>query len=92
MKWLLAILIVIFVGLQYRLWVGDGSYAHRARLEQEIVRQSAKNEQLLERNRVLAVEVEDLKTGHQVVEARARHDIGMIKDGETFFMTHTPDE
>lgn len=91
MKWLLAILIVLFVGLQYRLWVGEGSYAHRARLERDIAQKTAENQRLLERNRVLAVEVEDLKNGHKVVEARARSDMGMIKEGETFFMTHTPD-
>jgi cell division protein FtsB len=92
MKWLLSILIVLFVGLQYRLWVGDGSFAHRARLEREISQQAAENQRLLERNRVLAIEVEDLKNGHEVVEARARSDIGMIKEGETFFMTHNPDD
>jgi cell division protein FtsB len=92
MKWLLAILIVLFVGLQYRLWVGEGSYAQRARLERDIAQQTAENQRLSERNRVLAVEVEDLKSGHKVVEARARRDIGMIKEGETFFMIHTPDD
>lgn len=86
MKWLLAILLVVFIGLQYRLWVGEGSYAHRARLQQEIARQQAENERLRERNRALAVEVADLKNGHKVLEARARQDMGMIKEGETFFM------
>ncbi|WP_049722172.1 FtsB family cell division protein [Gilvimarinus polysaccharolyticus] len=92
MKCLLTILIVIFVGLQYRLWVGDGSFADRARLEREISQQSAENLRMTERNRVLAVEVADLKNGDEMIEARARSDIGMIKNGETFFMTHTPDD
>ncbi|MBU2886156.1 cell division protein FtsB [Gilvimarinus agarilyticus] len=87
MKWLLAILVVLFVGLQYRLWVGEGSYAHRARLQDDIARQQAENDRLRERNRVLAIEVTDLKNGHKVIEARARQDMGMIKEGETFFMT-----
>lgn len=87
MKWLLAILIAVFVGLQYRLWVGEGSYAHKVRLDDEIVRQEAENGRLRERNRVLAVEVDDLKSGHEVIEERARSDMGMVKKGETFFMT-----
>ncbi|MDO3383986.1 cell division protein FtsB [Gilvimarinus algae] len=87
MKWLLAILIAVFVGLQYRLWVGEGSYAHKVRLDDEIVRQEAENDRLRERNRVLAVEVDDLKSGHEVIEERARSDMGMVKKGETFFMT-----
>ncbi len=87
MKWLLAILIAVFLTLQYRLWVGEGSYAHRARLAQEIERQQVENERLRDRNRVLAVEVENLKNGLDVIEERARSDMGMIKEGETFFMT-----
>ncbi|MDO3384482.1 cell division protein FtsB [Gilvimarinus sp. SDUM040013] len=87
MKWLLAILLAVFLGLQYRLWVGEGSYAHRARLQQDITRQQAENDRLRERNRALAVEVADLKNGHKVIEERARQDMGMIKEGETFFMT-----
>lgn len=87
MKWLLAILIVLFLGLQYRLWVGEGSYAHRARLQDEIARQSAENERLRKRNQALALEVEDLKHGRTVIEERARQDMGMIKEGESFFMT-----
>ncbi|UTF60134.1 septum formation initiator family protein [Gilvimarinus sp. DA14] len=87
MKWLLAVLIAVFLTLQYRLWVGEGSYAHRARLVQEIERQQIENERLRDRNRVLAVEVENLKNGLDVIEERARSDMGMIKEGETFFMT-----
>ena len=86
MKWLLAILSLLLVGLQYRLWVGEGSYAERARLEREILGQQAENERLRERNRLLAVEVKDLKTGHDAIEKRARTEMGMIKKGETFFM------
>lgn len=90
MKWLLAILIAIFLTLQYRLWVGEGSYAHRARLQQEIARQQDENTRQKDRNRVLAVQVENLKNGLDVIEERARSDMGMIKEGETFFMTRKP--
>lgn len=86
MKWMLAILLIIFLGLQYRLWVGEGSLAEAARLEREVALQQAENERLLERNRILAIEVENLKTGLDSIEERARNDIGMIKKDETFFM------
>jgi cell division protein FtsB len=39
-----------------------------------------------ERNRILDVEVEELKTGLDTIEERARNDIGLIKKDETFFM------
>jgi len=86
MKWLIPVLALLLLGLQSRLWIGEGSYAERARLQQEIIRQTQENERLRERNRLLAVHVDNLKTGHEVIEERARHDLGMIKQGETFFM------
>ncbi len=86
MKILLVILAVVTLGLQYRLWVGDGSLAHVVRLDREITKQSAENDRLKVRNGFLAAEVDGLKSGTDSIEARARHQMGMIKEGETFFM------
>ncbi len=83
---MIALLLIVIAALQYRLWVGEGSLADVARLEGEIHRQQAENDQLRERNRILAVEVDNLKNGLDSIEERARNDIGMIKKGETFFM------
>ncbi|HEY7884069.1 MAG TPA: cell division protein FtsB [Cellvibrionaceae bacterium] len=88
MKWLLVVLTIMLLGLQYRLWIGEGSFAERAQLEREISIQLADNERQRERNRLLAVEVDDLKSGHNAIEKRARNDLGMIKKGETFFMIY----
>lgn len=77
---------VLFVALQYRLWIGDGSLAELSDLEHEIAKQRAHNEQLMERNRLLAAEVAALKNSDEALEERARTDLGMIKKGETFFM------
>ncbi len=90
MKWMLGILIFLLAALQYRLWISEGSLADVNRLEREIKLQQADNSRLRERNRILAVEVEDLKTGLDSVEERARNDIGMIKKDETFFMILEP--
>ena len=90
MKWMLGILIILLAALQYRLWISEGSLADVTRLEREIKIQQADNSRLRERNRILAVEVEDLKTGLDSVEERARNDIGMIKKDETFFMILEP--
>lgn len=86
MKIVIAILAVITLGLQYRLWVGDGSLAQVARLNSEIVKQSAENERLKARNQLLAAEVDSYKNGTDGIEERARERMGMIKKGETFFM------
>jgi cell division protein FtsB len=86
MKWLLGVLIVLLVVLQYRLWIGEGSLAHAHRLENEVKLQKAENERMQERNRIMDVEVEELKSGLDTIEERARNDIGLIKKDETFFM------
>ncbi len=86
MKWIASVLVLLLLALQYRLWVGEGSLAEVARLEREIGKQEAENSRLLERNRVLAAEVKALKSGLDSIEERARNDMGMIKEGETFYM------
>lgn len=83
--WLFVVLILVLSGLQYRLWVGDGSLAHVAELEKQIAEQKGENERLLERNRILEAEVSELKKGTETVEERARHELGMVKEGETLY-------
>ncbi len=56
-----------------------------ASLTQQIADQHAENEVLQERNRVLDAEVLELKKGLETVEERARHELGMVKDGETLY-------
>ena len=85
MRVLIAVLIVLLVALQYQLWAGKGGYVHVRQLEKELVEQRKENEKLLTRNRALQAEVEDLKKGLGAVEERAREELGMIKEGETFF-------
>lgn len=88
--WLFVVLILALAGLQYRLWVGDGSLAQVRDLQKQIADQHGENERLLERNRILEAEVAELKKGTETVEERARHELGMVKDGET--STSSPSE
>ncbi len=92
MRWLLIVLSLILVFLQYRLWVGEGSLAQRQVLKHKVEIQQQENEVLRERNRVLANEVSNLKEGLESVEERARTDLGMIKEGETFYMVVDKEE
>lgn len=85
MKWLWIAALVLLAGLQYRLWVGEGSFAHVAQLKKQIAEQREENEVLLERNRVLTAEVIELKQGLETIEERARHELGMVREGETLF-------
>lgn len=84
--WLFVVLLLLLGGLQYRLWYGDGSVTQNHRLEAQIAEQQAENGQLLERNRILDAEVAELKRGMETVEERARHELGMVKDGETLYL------
>lgn len=85
-KFLFAALVLLLVALQARLWAGDGSLAHVVNLKREIAKQSEANQALRAHNARLAAEVDALKTDKSAVEARARHTMGLIKEGETFFM------
>ena len=85
MRWLVWLLIVLLVLLQYRLWVGDGSFAEVWDLYQQVEMQREENQQLRERNQALEAEVQDLKQGLGAIEERAREELGMIKEGETFY-------
>ena len=76
----------MFFVLQLRLWIGDGSLAEDWHLKGAIERQQTENHLLSERNKRLRAEVKDLKEGLDAVEERARTQLGMIKQDETFFL------
>lgn len=83
-------LAALLVLLQWPLWFGQGGAWTVWQLSRQIVAQKAENTRLRERNRVLAAEVIDLKSGLAAIEERARIELGMVKEGETFF--HVIDE
>lgn len=75
---------VLLLLMQFKLWFGDASVRDVINLKLTVKEQQAKNEQVKQRNAVLAAEVEDLKTGLEAIEERARSELGMIKKDETF--------
>ena len=84
MKILIGILIVLLFGLQYKLWFGDGGLSEVVQLSRELETQKEKLRLLEERNRILEAQVMDLQNGLDAYEEKARNDLGMIKQGETF--------
>lgn len=86
LKWIAAILLILLLGLQYQLWVGEGSLAHMSRLNAEIAQKNQDNDRLQQRNEILQTEVRELKSGLEAIEERARNELGMIKEGETFYL------
>ncbi len=85
MKILIAIIVVLIVHLQYRLWLGDASIAQVQQHQQRLNDLNALALEKKERNDTLYAEIVDIKFGHQATEERARYDLGMIKENETFF-------
>ena len=88
-KVLLGLAIILIAGFQYLYWFGEGGYQDHQALTQKIQQQVELNEELKERNRVLAAEVYDLKNGDQAIEEHARLDLGLIKPHETFVQMST---
>ena len=85
MKLLTVIMVFLLLLLQYRLWTGNGSLVEVNLLNDDIEKVKNENENLKERNLSLTAEVFDLKQGHEAIEEIARSEMGMIKDGETFY-------
>ena len=87
-----AVLLLVLLGLQYRLWVGEGSLAEVASLKRQLDQQRNELTDLRERNATLQAEVDDLKQGLAAIEARARSELGLIREGETYFQVLEPEE
>ncbi|HKJ75737.1 MAG TPA: cell division protein FtsB [Gammaproteobacteria bacterium] len=85
MRLLFAVLVALLLVLQYRLWLAEDGVRELWRLEEALAAQEAENEQLAKRNDALRAEVKDLKTGVEAIEERARSELGMIREGETFY-------
>ncbi|ALV72623.1 septum formation initiator family protein [Acinetobacter johnsonii] len=88
-KVLLGLAIILIAGFQYLYWFGEGGYQDHLQLTQKIQQQTEINNDLKERNRVLAAEVYDLKNGIEAIEEHARLDLGLIKPRETFIQMST---
>lgn len=86
MRWLQYGLVFLLVVLQYRLWLGENSWPDVRRLDTEIAAQQAQLDRQQSRNAVLQARVDDLKSGLDAVEELARNNLGLIRDGETFYV------
>ena len=85
LRWVALILILILIGLQMKLWTGNGSMHDVENLRAAVRAQSEKNAKQVQLNQALAADVADLKNGKQAIEARARSELGLIKPGEVFY-------
>ena len=85
MRILLFSLVLILALVQARLWLSDEGLREVWRLQAQLAERTEENRQLAARNAALEGEVADLKQGLAAAEERARTDLGMIAEGETFY-------
>ncbi len=85
MNGLILLIILLIVHFQYRLWLGDASLTKllETRRHYEDLVQDVQEKK--DRNKALLAELKDLHEGRDVIEERARYELGMIKENETFF-------
>ena len=82
---LLALLGLLML-MQYRLWFGEGGINERQSLEAQVANDSAENQRLTQRNEALADRVIELQNGQEMLEAVAREDLGLVREGEEFIL------
>ena len=79
-----AILISLLVIVHAQLWFCRGSLSHVGTMQAQLNALKTKNAQAQVRNDQLAAEVRDLKEGLEMVEEKARFELGMVKPNEIF--------
>ena len=79
-----ALLVGLLLVVHAQLWFGRGSIGNVAEMQRKLDEQKARNAQAQQANERLAAEVRDLREGLEIVEERARMELGMVKPNEIF--------
>jgi cell division protein FtsB len=89
MRWITLGLVALLALVQAELWFGKGGVTRMVELQRKFDAQKSTNEQARRRNEQLAAEVSDLKEGLEMVEEKARFELGMIKPDEIYVQLST---
>ena len=90
LPWSTLALMALFVFVQAQLWVGSSGKPYTMKLQLELDKQTALNDQSQARNDQLVAEVRDLREGLEMVEERARWELGMVKPDEILVQVARP--
>ncbi|OBT17332.1 cell division protein FtsB [Vibrio sp. UCD-FRSSP16_10] len=85
MRFFSILLFSLLLLMQATLWFGKNGVNDYRHVKDEVAIQSSVNSELRKRNDEMFVEIDDLKQGLDAIEERARHELGMVKEGETFY-------
>jgi cell division protein FtsB len=90
MRWVTLSLLALIALVQAELWFGKGGVPRMMELQARLDEQRAKNDAARQRNEQITAEVRDLKEGLEMVEERARYELGMVKPDEILVQVTTP--
>ena len=76
--------------MQVNIWLSKDGYSRIVEIKELIQDQQQENNEMASRNSQLKEEIKDLKDGFSAIEEKAREDIGMIKEGEEFYLITEP--
>ena len=78
------VLLALLALLQGQLWLGRGSVPRVQQLQRQMTEQKSANAIAAQANARLSSEVHDLKEGLDMVEEKARTELGMVKPNEIY--------
>ena len=84
MRFLAGILGALILAIQFPLWLGKGGWLKVWEYDRQLQQQKEVTRKLEIRNAGLDAEVRDLKQGYDAIEERARFELGMVRQDETF--------
>lgn len=77
-------LIALLVIVHGQLWFGRGSVPNVSKLASQLDAQKQHNTQAAQANERLVAEISDLREGLEIVEEKARTELGMVKANEIY--------
>ena len=90
LPWSTLALLALLLFVQAQLWLGSSGKPYTMKLQLELDKQTALNDQSQARNDQLVAEVRDLREGLEMVEERARWELGMVKPDEILVQVARP--
>ena len=84
-RWIILALSIITIFLHINIWVSENGYQRIRSLSSQIIDQREINQVLRDRNNALQAEIDNLRSGNESIEERARSDLGLIKDDEIYY-------
>ena len=81
----ITLLIIFFIALNYKFTYGESNIFEYIELKEQVIKLKKEDEIFSEKIYILKAELKNLKTGLNLIEEKAREELGLIKDKETFY-------